>query len=348
MLDIVAALRWVHDNIAAFGGDPGNVTIFGQSGGAAKVSTLLAMPSAAGLFHRAIPESGAVLRSLTPDQSRELTAALMKQLGLQPNGIGALQTLPAMALIDAMFAIGATGNPWSTRLNFGPVAGYRSLPRHPFDPDAPPLSADVPIMVGSTHDETRLFFVFEPGFASMTEADAKARLTAMFRVDPARVDQIVDGFRQVRPGLSPADLFIEITTQYDFGRNSRIMAERKALQGRAPAFLYRFDWVSPGPIGARTGAAHATEIPLVFDQQKPTRLIDDTPAGHQMADRMSRVWTQFARTGDPNGAGAGLPPWPAYDPATKPTMILNTECAVVDDPDPGLSRASAGLPDFHP
>jgi len=346
MLDIVAALRWVRDNIGSFGGDPGNVTVVGQSGGGAKVSTCLAMPTAHGLFHRAIPMSGAVLTALTREQARTLTQALLHQLGVLRDPLGALQALPAERLIQAMFAIGSTGTPDSTRLNFGPVVDGRALPRQTFEPDAPVVSAAVPILVGSTHDETRLFYVSEPGFATLSEAAMRARLASTMKTDVPTVTRVVDAFRSRLPHASPAQLFLTITTQYMFTRNSALMAERKARQARAHAFRYRFDWASPGPIGARIGAAHAVDVPLTLDLPGPSPLLDSGPARDAMTAHLSRVWAQFARSGDPNRAG--LPPWPAYGVTQHPTMLLDTQCRVVAAPDGALRETWGVLPPFHP
>jgi para-nitrobenzyl esterase len=346
LLDIAQALEWVRANIGEFGGDPGCVTVFGQSGGGAKVSAVLAAPAGAGLIHRAIPESGAVLRSLTKDQSIELSHALFRQLGLSHGDVSPLKTAPAATLLEAMRALGSTGEPNSTRLNFGPCVDGQVLPGHPCDPDAPAVSADVPVMVGSTHDETRLFYVDEPGFAAMTDAQMRARLAPTMKTDAETVDRVVAAFRAVAPDLAPPDLFLEITTQYMFTRNSELTAERKAVQGGAPAYLYRIDWVSPGPIGARIRAAHAVEIPLVFELPGPHRLVDDTPERRQMADLMSEVWTRFARTGDPNGPG--LPNWPAFEARRRPTMIFDAQCRVVADPERRIRAAWPVLPEFHP
>jgi para-nitrobenzyl esterase len=201
-------------------------------------------------------------------------------------------------------------------------------------------------MVGSTHDETRLFYVDEPGFAAMTDAQMRARLAPTMKTDAETVDRVVAAFRAVAPDLAPPDLFLEITTQYMFTRNSELTAERKAVQGGAPAYLYRIDWVSPGPIGARIRAAHAVEIPLVFELPGPHRLVDDTPERRQMADLMSEVWTRFARTGDPNGPG--LPNWPAFEARRRPTMIFDAQCRVVADPERRIRAAWPVLPEFHP
>jgi para-nitrobenzyl esterase len=346
LLDIATALKWVRDNISEFGGDPGCVTIFGQSGGAGKVSNLLAMPGAAGLFHRAIPMSGAVLRSLTRAQSLELTHALTSKLGLGPDAVESLLALPAKTLVDAMMAIGSTGTPDSTRLNFGPVVDGRVLPQQPCDPEAPKWSADIPVMVGSTHDEARLFYLSEPGFAAMSDAQLRARLAPTMKTDATTVDAVIAAYAPLLSAATPADLFLEIVTQYMFARNSRVVAERKAALHRAPAYLYRFDWISPGPIGARIRAAHAVDIPLVLDLAGPNELVDDTPARAQMATAMSTIWTRFARTGNPNGAG--IPAWPAYDSTRRATTILDTQYSVIDDPDPALREAAAVLPEFHP
>lgn len=346
LLDLVAALRWVKDNIARFGGDPGNVTIFGQSGGGAKVSALLAMPAATGLFHRAIPMSGAILRCLSADEALELRHALTEQLVIAPSDINMLQSLPADRLVEAMMQMGSTGNPWSTRNNFGPSVDGHALPREPFDPDASPGSARVPLMVGSTHDETRLFYVREAGFSALSADEARARLIPAMKTDARTASMAYMAYQQLMPQASPAELFIAITTQYMFARNSVLTAERKARAGGSPAYLYRFDWVSPGPVGAALGASHATDIPLVMDMIGPNPLLDETPERTRMTELMSAIWTRFARTGDPNGEG--IPRWHQFDTQTRPTMILNAACRLESDPDPALRTLYELLPVFHP
>ncbi len=346
LLDVVLALQWVSQNIAAFGGDAGCVTIFGQSGGGGKVSNVLAMPGAAGLFHRAIPMSGAVTRALTPDQAFENRTALCRRLGIGPRDVEALVEVPPGKLVEAMTGIGATGTPWSTRTNFGPVVDGHSIVQQPCEPAAPPCSARVPVLLGSTHDETRLFYVNEPGFSKIDDSEMRARLVPAMKCDAAMVDAVVAAYRKERPGLSPADLFLLITTQYMFSCPSALVAERMAARTTAPAWLYRFDWVSPGPIGQRIRAAHAVDVPLVFDLVGPHPLIDESPARSRMATLMSNTWTRFARTGDPNGVG--LPRWPRYDSTVRSTLVFDNEPKVLDDPAPELRLAGAVLPAFHP
>jgi para-nitrobenzyl esterase len=270
----------------------------------------------------------------------------MAQLGLKSGDVDSLEELPTRTIVDAMMAIGSTGTPDSTRLNFGPVVDGHALPHHPCDPQAPRWSANVPVMVGSTHDESRLFYVSEPGFADMSDAALRARLLPTMKTDAQTVDAVVAAYAPLFPGATPADLFLQIVTQYMFTRNSRVDAERRAAGRRAPTWLYRFDWVSPGPIGARIRAAHAVDIPLVLDLAGPNDLVDESSARTQMAGVMSGIWTRFARTGNPNGPG--LADWPAYDSARRATMILDSQSAVVDDPDPALRAAASVLPEFHP
>jgi para-nitrobenzyl esterase len=346
LLDLVAALRWVHEHVTAFGGDPGNVTIFGQSGGGAKVSALLAAPLARGLFHRAVPMSGAVLRGLPREQSGELAQLLARQLGISMADISSWQSLPAERLIGAMMAIGSTGNPWSTRLNFGPTIDGRTLIHQLCDPGAAPESANVPVMVGSTHDETRRFYVREAADPAFDEARARARLVPTMKTDASTADAVYAAFRALRPEKSPAELFELITTHYMFTRNSVLAAERLSARSAAPAFLYRFDWVPPEPALAPFGAAHGNDVPLVLDQTVAEGESGVNASRAAMAQRMSELWTRFARTGQP--AARSIPTWSRYELVHRPTMVINDVARLVDDPDRDLRSAYGLLPDFHP
>jgi para-nitrobenzyl esterase len=346
LLDLIAALRWVREHIASFGGDPDNVTIFGQSGGGAKVSALLAAPSARGLFHRAIPMSGAVLRALTREQSSELAQELARELGIAMNDVDSWQSLPAGRLIGAMMAMGATGNPWSTRLNAGPTIDGRTLTHQLCDPSAPSESIRVPILVGSTHDETNRFYAREAADPSFDATVARARLVSTMKTNVSTADAVYAAFSALRPGQSPAQLFELITTHYMFTRNSVLAAERFSSRRAAQVFLYRFDWVPPEASVATLGAVHGTDVPLVLDQAT----LDEQPAGDAaralMAHTMSELWTSFARDGRP--AARSTPHWPHYELVHRPVMLLNNVSRRIDDPDSDVRALYPLLPDFHP
>jgi para-nitrobenzyl esterase len=253
MLDIIASLQWVRDNIARFGGDPESVTIFGQSGGGGKVSTLLAMPAAKGLFHKAIVESGSTLKQMTRDEAQQTTDRVLAKLGLKANQIGELQRLPIATLLAAMG--GGAGAAGGGGMRFGPVVDSHSLPHDPFDPAAPVESADVPMIIGTTETEGSYFA--PPELLSLDEAAVRARLKDRLGNDG---DRIYDLFRTHRPKATPSEIYFTISA---FPSNAHIQAERKAAQRKAPAFLYQIRWRTPVE-GGRRLSPHCIEIPFAM------------------------------------------------------------------------------------
>src|SRR5262245_32929402 len=331
MLDIVAALEWVRDNIGRFGGDPGVVTIFGQSGGGRKVATLMSMPSAKGLFHRAIIESGAVLRLTPRDDAVRTTDVLLAELGLTAAQARELHNVPMARLLAANQAVSrkiALREPGMTANS--PMVDGTALPSHPWDPAAPALSSQVPLLIGYARTEETLYDRPTPETLALDEAGLKARAGARIGGDPGRV---IDAFRQAHPDLSPWDLWILIATDHPRGTYSRELAKRKAVQQGAPAFAYRFDWETPEG-GGHMRSPHTIEIPFVFDNIAIAGpLISKMPEAHALAGKVSAAWTAFARTGDPNVAT--LPKWPRYSASTRDTMLFNNESRVEQDPDRG-------------
>jgi len=331
MLDIVAALEWVRDNIDRFGGDPSLVTVFGQSGGGRKVATLMAMPSAKGLFHRAIVESGAVLRLVTPQDAAKTTELLLAELGLQKGQVRELQNVPMAKLLAADAAIapkvpvrepGRTAN--------SPTVDGVAIPRHPWDPDAPALSKDIPLMIGYARTEETLYDRPTPETLALDEQGLTLRARTRLGGDPQRV---IDAFRQAHPEATPWDLWILIATDHPRGTYSRETAKRKAAQAGAPAFLYRFDWETPEG-GGHMRSPHTVEIPFVFSNVKIAGpLISKMPEAYALAEKVSAAWVAFARTGNPNTSG--LPKWPAYSAASRDTMLFNNASRVDQDPDRG-------------
>ena len=332
LLDIVASLQWVRDNIARFGGDPGNVTIFGQSGGGGKVSTLLAMPSAKGLFHKAIVESGSTLKQVTRDEAQKTTERVMAQLGLKPNQVEELQKLPIQKLLAAMGTAGDAGAGAGNR--FAPVVDGHSLPRDPFDPTAPEVSADVPMIIGTTETEGSYFA--PPDLLSLDEAAVRSRLRERLGNDGNR---IFDLFRKNRPKATPSELYFTISA---FPSNAIIQAERKAALRKAPAFLYQIRWRTPVE-GGRRLSPHCIEIP--FAMQNVWQLPEMVGTGAELqplADKVSGAWLAFARTGNPSHPG--IPKWPAYDATGRRTMHIDNEWTVANDPDRDERLAMAPLP----
>ncbi len=261
MLDIVAALQWVHDNISNFGGDPANVTIFGQSGGGAKVSTLLAMPAAKGLFHRAVIESGASLRGIARDAANKSTEAFLAKVGLKPDQIDQLQSMPVDRLTKAL----AGGR-------FGPVVDGKTLPANPFDPTASEISANVPLLIGTVQTEVTFF----PGqqLDPIDEAALRERVKQTFRSSDADTDKIIGVYKKVDPSISNIDIALESASDSFAWTNAMTAAERKAALGKAPAYMYYFKWRSPVRDG-KLESGHALHGNSLRLRQPRCRKFDD-------------------------------------------------------------------------
>jgi para-nitrobenzyl esterase len=351
ILDIADALKWVHGNIENFGGDPDNVMIFGESGGGAKTSCLYAMPGAHDFFNKASIESGPGIRMLEPAVATETTRMVLRHLGLDEKEWRKLLTLPVEKLIETQVAVSKNAAPPTARLGwrrglagllspggFAPVVDGHILPHHPFDPDAPAISKDKPLIVGTNRDETTFFFwerknteVFELTFATL-----RARLQQEFGAD---ADTILATYRQSRPEASPPDIYIAITTAGMFWIGALAIAERKYAQQGAPVYAYMFvhdsDYIIPGTTH-KFGAGHAIEIPYKFDNIDLLASsggmsfagVNSTSAA--AAHNMSEMWATFARTGQPRAKGQ--PAWPAYCLKTRATMEIDAQCKVVDDP----------------
>jgi para-nitrobenzyl esterase len=339
MLDIVLALEWVRDNIAHFGGDPGNVTIFGESGGGAKVSTLMAMPPAKGLFHKAIVESGSMLKATSREDANKSAEKFVAKLGITPDHIDELQKLPMEKLLDAMRSL--TG-PNAIRL--GPVVDGRSLPRNPFDPDAPAQSADVPMLIGTNGTESTLLLgLGDPALFSLNEADMRSRLKAYLHLDdPAKFNSIIATYQKDRPGASPSEIYFAVTTDRMMRMNAITQAERKVAQGAAPAYMYIFAWRTP-VLGGKLMSPHGIELAFVFDNTDKTVGLDGSaPDVAILANKVSAAWAAFAHNG--NLGTSALPHWPAYDTKSRATMIFNDECKLEDDPGRNERLAMSTLP----
>jgi para-nitrobenzyl esterase len=339
MKDIILGLEWIRDNIANVGGDPGNVTIFGQSGGAGKVSTLLGMPAAQGLFHRAIAQSGSAVTSLPAGVATEGAEAFMARLGLKRDQVDALQRLPMQQLLDALTPRGADGRanggrgrgPGGGGFNAAPVVDGRSLPHHVFEPTATTISQTVPLLIGST--ETEVTWNVNTDYTVPADAAAlRDRVKRTLRsVDDAQVDQIIATYRKGRPNASPLDLALIIETDASpFRSGTDTEAERKAALGKAPVYMYRFQWYSPVN-GGRLRAMHCMDIPFVFENVDISRsVVGDGADRYALADKMSSAWAAFARTGNPNTKQ--LPKWEPFTATARATMIFNDECRAVNDP----------------
>jgi para-nitrobenzyl esterase len=319
MLDAVAALRWVGENIAHFGGDPGRVMVFGQSGGGAKTSTLLAMPSARGLLHRAAVQSGSALTLASRETGTRTASRLLARLGLSARRIPELRDVPVEMLVSAQAGLEAATPP----AQFGPVVDGVAIPRDPFSPTAPEVSRDVPMIVSATRDEATAFAA-DP---ELTEAGLLAAAGAL--AGEANAARVVAEYRDGYPGASPALLLARMTTDSGFLASATAQAERKAALGGAPAHLYLFTWPSPaGP--ARWGATHGIDVALAFHNADAPITGEGAPRARRLADDLAGAWVRFAATGDPDGGG--LPRWPAYDPGTRETLVLGDTTTVEADP----------------
>jgi para-nitrobenzyl esterase len=329
-LDIVLALEWVRGNIAAFGGDPGNVTIFGESGGGMKVSVLMAMPAACGLFHRAIIQSGALLKAMPRDRAARNAELFLAKLGLATGRVAELEKLPMEQLLEAIPVIpGGVMGP-------APVADGRAFPGHPFDPGAPAISAGVPLLIGSNATEMTLL---ELPQEQMDDATLEALAKQRMKVDDAAAGPLLAAYKKAH--RSNVEAWLALESDRFMRINSIRQAERQAALSAAPAnnaalsaapvYMYFFTWRTP-VLGGRLRSAHALEIPFVFDHpdvwQGFTGTGDDR---YPLADKMSGAWAEFARTGKPGDPN--LPDWPAYTRERRATMILDNMCQVVDDPE---------------
>lgn len=317
LLDAILALRWVKENIARLGGDPGCVTIFGESGGGRKVSVLMAMPAAQGLFHRAVVESGSALRMDSAAVAAERANKFLAALDIKSNQIDQLLALPADALLAAVGkATEGTGQ-------FRPTTGAPSLPAHPFDPQAPAISAGIPMLIGTNLTEASYALGRDPKVLALDKAGVLERIKrAVPEKDAANV---LATYERLYPELAPSDLLFRAITDRGYFLDSTIQAERKAALGRAPAFLYSFYWQQPLAAG-RTHVPHGSEIAFVFNNVHLAR--GENPQA--LAATMCAAWAAFARTGNPSTAALGK--WVPYDATNRPTMILDRESRMQNDP----------------
>ncbi len=306
-LDLVAALRWIRDNVASFGGDPANVTIFGESGGGGKVSTLLAMPTAKGLFHRAIIESGSMLSVRTKDAASADTRALLAKLNLAPTQLERLVALPAKDLLAAASAStpGAGGG-------LRPVVDGRSVPHQTWRPAAPPEATGVSMIIGNCKDESTLFAMSDPALFSLDWAQLKQR-EVKAGISALDADRIIAKYRESYSNDTPSDLYFRIASDRGARRNAIAQAQAKVAQNAGEVYMYNFAWNTPLDNG-RLRACHTAELPLAM------RLVLN-PEAEQLSRQIAGAWAAFARTGSPNHAD--LPRWDAYTKTNGATMIFD-------------------------
>ncbi|MEQ1784895.1 MAG: carboxylesterase family protein, partial [Hyphomonadaceae bacterium] len=312
MLDCVLALQWVKDNIANFGGDPGRVLIFGESGGGRKTSSMMAMSPAQGLFHRCVVQSGSQLRLDTPDVGMERTEKFLKALSIGKDDIRKLWTLSQDELLAAVpGAVAGSGQ-------FRPVIGSPSFPAHPFDPGAPAISANVPMIVGSNRTEASVFMGGDPAIANISEEELVKRVGAL--VPAGQAADTIAMYRRIYGQAKRDEILYMTSTDRGYFLDTTILAGRKADQNAAPVWVYQFYRHTPVE-GGRYHTPHASEIPFVFDTLAYGTSIGGQPTANAqvLADRMSAAWATFARNGDPNGGHTIT--WPKYNSTTRPTMV---------------------------
>jgi para-nitrobenzyl esterase len=338
-LDMVAALEWVRDNIERFGGDPRNVTLFGESGGGQKVSTLLGMPAARGLFHRAIVQSGSLLKVGEPEEHAAAAAEIYTELGLNRGDTEALQRVPADKLVAVFQKLTAAGLLSSYR--FSPVVDGHVIPRQTWDPQAPAYAADIPLIVGTTAEEMAQFCTraLSESIPDDRTLSAEAARCALWHKDPTdQYAELLKVYRREMPTLSNKELLVRIGTDISWWRLALTQATRKLASGGAAVFVYEFAWQTPCFGGS--WATHASDVPFVLGHTDYVQAWDDhdSPAVRAAADprndryrlaaQMMAAWTSFARTGNPSTSALA---WPAYDLSARPTMVFDRHTRVSYD-----------------
>jgi para-nitrobenzyl esterase len=342
MLDIVLALRWVRDNIASFGGDPGRVMVFGDSGGGSKTSVLMAMPAAKGLFHRAAVMSGPLIQSSPRDLATANAEQLLHRLGIAVSDIGKLHDVPVKQLLHAAEAVGvpitsglASAAGAGQFMPFQPVVDGRALPSHPMDPVASPAGAGVPVLVGSTKDDMKMMMLGMPWFGNLDDAGLDAMAAGVFgEAGP----QFAQAYRAEQPGATPTELACAFVTDRVMWWGAIDWAQRKVAAGGAPVYVYRFDFASAA-LGGIFGAMHGGEVPFVFNNYALTPVAGDRPENAQVGRDMSEAFVRFAADGDPNHPD--LPTWSPYTLEQRATMVFDAVPHAEDDPRPGIRELYA-------
>jgi para-nitrobenzyl esterase len=334
MLDVVAALAWVKEQISAFGGDPDNVTVFGESGGGAKISTLLGMNEGRGLFHKACVMSGVMLNAQTPERAQQKTQAVLEHLriGKEPEK---LLTIEVDRLNEAAAAMQGVRDHLRGGDIFSPVLGP-SLPDHPHQLIKSGSADDISVVVGCTHDEMLAFLYALPDLWTLGIDDVRARLQSLLGED---VDRVITSYQEVDAGQSPTSLLVAIATDAKFRIPHIRLAEAKLEGGGRPVYMYSFDWGRPDPSGA-IRAGHGSDMPYFFDNVEKASIASG-PQGEPLTKAMSGTLVALARTGDPNHDG--LPHWPTYTVEQRTTMCFDVPPSIEQDSRGGERVAWDGI-----
>lgn len=324
LLDIVASLKWVRDNIAAFGGDPSNVTIFGQSGGGGKVTTLLATPCAKGLFHKAIVQSGSMLRTMESKYSRKIGIATVSNLGLDASSIDKISEVPYGELLAAGEKAIAQVKAEADRdgvasfiFGWAPTVDGAVLPSQPFDPQAPAISADIPMIIGTTRHEFSMT-TYVPALRNAGREEVIGILKGRYGEGTERFLEL---FAKAYPGSKPVDM---LDADFVFRPSAIEQALRKSLQGAAPVYMYMFNWESPVLDGILR-STHCMEIPFVFNNaDRHASMTGGGAQAMELASKMSHCWAEFARCGKPSAEG--LPEWEPFEAEKRAVMFFDNTC----------------------
>lgn len=336
-LDLIAALKWIRRNIGQFGGDAGNVTLFGQSGGGSKIMVLMGMPAAKGLFHRAINMSGTSGTTVAAGQATEAYVdEFLRVLEVDKTTLRKLQQLPADRLIAARQAAVK-----ARREGSRPVVDGRHILGGPMTPQGLPQHAAVPLLVGTAKTEATFYFAGDARQMRLSIDQVRARLKAQFSIDDAKADALIAAFRQDEPKRTPSEVLVALITNTLFRVPMLQAAEAKASAGQAPVYLYNFGWKAPVD-GGIWGSPHASDIPFAFGTtSKATSLVGTGPEPAQVSRHVMSAFVAFARTGNPNNPR--MPEWKPFDAATRTTMTIDRDCRAVNDYLSGDRMAAADV-----
>jgi para-nitrobenzyl esterase len=327
MLDIVQALKWVRANIEHFGGDPNRVMIFGESGGGRKVGTLLAMPDAKGLFHRAVIESGPTIKVVERSDATAAAQAVLDELQISSRDVRALQSVPLDKLMPAYFAASRKHRFNQATTGFAPVVEGKVLPRHPFHPAASAVMPEIPVIVGTNRTELALQLIGDTAAFNLDDAALQSRVREAFG---EQAPHLIDVYRHSVPAASASELFFLIVSDRNYCAPLMTIAERRSRSSKAPVYFYYFSWETP-VLGGKMHSPHAIEIPFVFDNTElSARYTGGGARPAALADKMSDAWIAFARTGNPNTPK--WPTWTAYQASERATLVINDQTQIVEDP----------------